>query len=258
MAQVRISRRKSSDYLQSMRLWSNFFAVSGAEIAAMEKFVPLSSKNVLELGCGNGRLCYQLAQVAGRVTGVDLDGRLVQFASEYATRNTINNLSFMEMGAEVLDFDDNCFDVVIMPWMLHLVKEREAALAEARRVLKDGGHLFVFGLFGDCDYDRIARRFVPSRERELDPDSIYKEPLEKVFGAYEEITVPYEESDFSFVFPDCGVTAEAFTFAFSNWYETELSEKDSARLRHVIQHYRKGNHIQLRTRGALYVARKQK
>lgn len=257
MAQAsRISRRKSSDYLQSMRLWSNFFAVSGAEIAAIEKQVPLAGKNVLELGCGNGRLCYQLALVAGRVTGIDLDGRLVQFAGDYATRNTINNLSFMEMGAEVLDFDDNCFDVVIMPWMLHMVKDREAALSEARRVLKTGGYLFVFGLFGDCDYDRIARRFVPSRERELDAEAIYQQPLAKVFGSFEESSVPYEESDFSFVFPDCGVTAEAFTFAFSNWYETELNEKDSARLRHVIQHYRKGNHIQLRTRGAIYVARK--
>ncbi len=254
MTSPSISRRKSSDYLQSMRLWSNFFAISGAEIAAMERQASIAGKNVLELGCGNGRLCYQLAPLAKRVTGVDPDGRLVQFAADYAARNTISNLTFLEMGAEQLAFDDDCFDVVIMPWMFHLVKERDQALAEVKRVLKADGHLFIFGLYGDCDYDRIARRFVPSRERDLDAAEIYEAPLERVFEQYLKEEIPYEESDYSFIFPDCAVTAEAFTFAFSNWYETELNEKDRARLRHVIQHFRKGNNIQLRTRGALYSA----
>ena len=253
MTQVsKISRRKSSDYLQSMRLWSNFFAVSGAEIAAIGKQTNLAGKNILELGCGNGRLCYQLAPLAKRVTGVDPDGRLVQFAADYAARNSIDNLTFIEMGAETLAFDDQCFDLVIMPWMFHLVKDREAALKEVKRVLKPNGHLFIFGLYGDCDYDRIARRFVPARERELDAAEMYERPLERSCVKYQKDEIPYQETEYSFVFPDCGVTAEAFTFAFSNWYETELNEKDKARLRHVIQHYRKGNHIQLRTRGALY------
>ena len=247
---------KQRDYLKSMRLWTNFFAVSGVELVFMERHHPLQGADILEVGCGNGRLSLKLAESANSVAGIDLDTRLVDFATEYAATAHLPNLRFLEMRSEALAFKDESFDIVVMPWMLHMVQERQQALLEARRVLKPGGKLMVFALYGDCDYDRIARQFIGTRDREMDPRALYEEPLESTFGAFAKELLPSNSSDFSFVFPDCGVTAEAFTFAFENWYDRKLKDIEKGRLRHIIQNYKLGNHIELKTRGAFYVATK--
>lgn len=175
---MRRAARISSDYLQSMRLWTNFFAVGGAEFEAMADFVDWRDREVLELGCGNGRLAIKLAESARSVTGIDLDGQLLEFARSYASSNAVENLHFREMSALALDFPDNSFDLVIMAWMLHMIEDRHKAVQEAHRVLRPGGRLLVFGLWADCDYDRIACHFVSRREEEIDPRAFYEEPLQ--------------------------------------------------------------------------------
>jgi len=142
-----------------------------------------------------------------------------------------------------------------MPWMLHMVKDRRQALKEAKRVLRPGGQLIIFGLWGDCDYDRIARHFVSRRDQEIEPISCYEEPLGEIFGSFEQEILPADKS-FSFVFPDCGVTVEAFNFAFKNWYDKTMSEKEFNHLRHLLHSYGLGPHIELKTKGAVYMCRK--
>lgn len=250
--EVRTKVRPERDYLKSMRLWTNFFANSGAEISLIKEKVNLPTAQVLEMGCGNGRLTHQLALYARHVVGIDLDERLIEFADAHAASVEIPNLKFLKMSGEELGFPDQSFDLVVLPWMLHMVQNKEALLKEAKRVLKPQGKLIAFCLYGDCDYDRIARYFIGTRDREMNPVELYEKPLNQVFGVFEKIELPENKSDYSFVFPDCGVTAEAFTFAFENWYEYKLKEQERGRLRHLIQSYRLGNHIELKTRGAIY------
>ena len=88
----------------------------------------------------------------------------------------------------------------------------------------------------------------------MDPVELYEKPLSSVFGEFTKELIATEKTDYSFIFPDCGVTAEAFEFAFANWYERFLHEKERSRLRHLIQNHRLGNHIELKTRGAIYTA----
>ncbi|MBK7841518.1 MAG: class I SAM-dependent methyltransferase [Candidatus Obscuribacter sp.] len=253
----RLGQGTAKDYLQSMRLWTNFFAVSGAEVKMMQKHKNLEGQDILEVGCGNGRLALKLADLAKSVMGIDIDKRLIDFATDYASASNIDNLTFKEMSItepDLTTFGEKRFDVIVMPWMLHMVPDRTAALKQAKALLKPGGTLFVFALYGDCDYDRIARHFIPSRDREMQPGTLYEMPLKEVFGQFNLELLPHDNTDFSFVFPDCGVTAEAFTFAFSNWYDTSLKDLDKSRLRRIIQQYSLGNHIELKTRGALYMA----
>jgi ubiquinone/menaquinone biosynthesis C-methylase UbiE len=254
------NRKLGSDYLQSMRLWTNFFAASGAEYAAICRHVDHSDKDVLDIGCGNGRLSIKLAEQARSVRGVDLDARLIEFATDYALTNHVKNLAFAEMSALCLDYADASFDLVLMPWMLHMLKgnegaDRLAAMAEVKRVLRPGGSLIVFGLWGDCDYDRIARHFVSRREHEIEPVSCYEQPLKSVFGEFSQEKLPDDRS-YSFIFPDCGVAVEAFTFAFSNWYEKKMADREINHLRHLLHNYGWGPHIELKTKGAVYICTK--
>ncbi|MBS1999278.1 MAG: methyltransferase domain-containing protein, partial [Cyanobacteria bacterium SZAS LIN-2] len=205
---------------------------------------------------GNGRMAIKLAGEARTVTGIDLDSELVEFAADYARTNSIFNLQFKEMSALQLDVADESFDFVLMPWVLHLIKDRTRALREAERVLRPSGTLMIFGVWGDCDYDRIARHFVAGRDPEINPRQWYELPLKEVFGSFEQEELPRDQT-FSFIFPDCGVTVEAFNFAFKNWHDHQMSEKELNHLRHLLHDYGLDSRIELKTRGAIYACRKR-
>jgi ubiquinone/menaquinone biosynthesis C-methylase UbiE len=81
-----------------------------------------------------------------KVVGVDPSPIFVERGRQLA-RN-LGNLTFVEGDARALPLDDNSFDVVVFHTALCHIPGPEIALAEALRVLSDGGALAVF----DGDY----------------------------------------------------------------------------------------------------------
>ena len=101
--------------------------------------------NVLELGCGSGEMwkeCASRIPAGWVITLTDLsDGML-----DAAWRNLVplgRNFKFEQMDAQSILYGDKSFDAVIANHMLYHVPDREKALAEIKRVLKDDGHLIA-------------------------------------------------------------------------------------------------------------------
>lgn len=95
----------------------------------MQKHKNLEGQDILEVGCGNGRLALKLADLAKSVMGIDIDKRLIDFATDYASASNIDNLTFKEMSItepDLTTFGEKRFDVIVMPWMLHMVPDRTA------------------------------------------------------------------------------------------------------------------------------------
>src|SRR5262249_26435467 len=93
---------------------------------------------VLDVATGPGLVAGAAAARSAGVTGVD-------FSSEMLARARAQHpdIEFREGDAEALAFDDASFDAVVMNFgMLHLARP-DAAIAEARRVLRAGGR-FAF------------------------------------------------------------------------------------------------------------------
>ena len=103
---------------------------------------------VLEVGCGSGPVCRELARWSnvGEVVGIDPSPIFLAKARELGS--AIPNLSFIEGDARDLPLEDHSFDVVVFHTCLTHVPGPEKALAEALRVLRPGGLLAVF----DGDY----------------------------------------------------------------------------------------------------------
>jgi len=106
--------------------------------------LPADSK-VLELGCGSGEMwkeCVSRIPAGWVITLTDLsDGML-----DAAWRNLVplgRNFKFEQMDAQSIPYGDKVFDVVIANHMLYHVPDREKALREIKRVLKDDGHLIA-------------------------------------------------------------------------------------------------------------------
>ena len=94
---------------------------------------------VIDVGCGPGSITLGLAQVAGHVTGVDLDEAEFTDARMHAAENGIDNVEFQQGSIYRLDLADSSFDVCTLFSMLETLDDPLAGLAEVRRLLKPGG-----------------------------------------------------------------------------------------------------------------------
>jgi ubiquinone/menaquinone biosynthesis C-methylase UbiE len=106
--------------------------------------LPVESR-ILELGCGSGEMwkeCASRIPAGWVITLTDLsDGML-----DATWRNLVplgRNFKFEQMDAQSIPYGDKSFDAVIANHMLYHVPDREKALNEIKRVLKDDGHLIT-------------------------------------------------------------------------------------------------------------------
>ncbi|ANK60213.1 class I SAM-dependent methyltransferase [Loigolactobacillus backii] len=114
-----------------------------------------STAKCLDIGCGNGLVMFKLAKVAlnGKVVGIDIWRSRDQ--SNNSKRKVETNIRQMNLDKRVevltadmreMPFDTDSFDVVASSLAIHNVKpakEREKALREIARVLKDSGKLLL-------------------------------------------------------------------------------------------------------------------
>lgn len=103
----------------------------------------LRGKQVLELGCGQGEGQRILRRDFGaaRVVGCDLDRR--QLARARRRQAGDSRLGWVQADAQCLPFPCAHFDAAVSFNALHHVPDWEAALMEARRVLRPGGQLLL-------------------------------------------------------------------------------------------------------------------
>lgn len=99
---------------------------------------------LLDVGCGTGIYFDVLAQYAERIEAIDCSEDMIAVAREYCEKTGLTGIHPRTGSAEALDWDDETFDVVIELDLLHHVVDLEKALCEIHRVLKPGGHFFVF------------------------------------------------------------------------------------------------------------------
>ena len=105
-----------------------------------------SGQRVLDLCCGQGNVAEALANRGCRVTCADFSPTMLAFA-----RRRVPDGVFIEADAQDLPFRDNEFDVVVSNVGVCHVPDQPRALAEAKRVLRQGGR---FGMTVWCGPDR--------------------------------------------------------------------------------------------------------
>lgn len=113
-------------------LWPELF-----EFKKMTK----AGEQILDLGCGNGRLLKLFKNLDIEYTGVDNSAQLLEQA-----RTHFANQNFILADMNQLPFEDNAFDQIYCIATLHHLPStdlRNKAVQEAHRILKPGGHLFM-------------------------------------------------------------------------------------------------------------------
>ncbi len=90
----------------------------GMEVRLIERFVRLSGQNILEVGCGDGRLTMQYAPKAATVVAIDPDPASIAEARRARASEGIRNVSFRVGAGERLHARGALFDVALFSWSL--------------------------------------------------------------------------------------------------------------------------------------------
>lgn len=129
--------RSVSFYVRLMR----WFSLEDLPAAIAQDLDLEPDMRVLDVGCGPGSLAQAVSakSCAAHMVGLDVDRDMLQ----HAQRKVVGG--WAAGFAQALPFLDGAFDRVTMTLLLHHLRrpEKEAALHEALRVLRPGGHLLV-------------------------------------------------------------------------------------------------------------------
>ena len=130
--------------------------IEPARLVAIDRpLLRIARGDVLELGCGDGRLLSKIArQPVCSVTGIDISSRMLRPAADKGFMVAIAS-------AEQLPFPANSFDTVVSGYYSLRFSDLDRALGEIARVLRPGGW-FAFTLLSGCTVG-IASRIAGAR-----------------------------------------------------------------------------------------------
>src|SRR5262249_44488959 len=136
---------------------------------------------LIDVAGGTGDIAFRVAAAGGagtRATVCDINGEMLAVGRERAAERRLDaTVAFVEGNAEALPFPDRSVDAYTIAFGIRSVPRIEAALAEAHRVLRIGGHFLclefstvdVPGL--DTLYDLYSFNVIPALGRSVTGDA---------------------------------------------------------------------------------------
>ena len=162
------------------------------------KFADLKDKEVLEIGCGDGRITTQLIGRAKRVVAIDPDAAIIAEAK----KNTKGAGLHIGSG-ENLEFPSESFDVILFTLSLHH-QNSSMALREANRVLKDHGRVVILEPVNDGELEQVCNFFHDEAQA-----------LQKAFQAIEASDFEVERSEVFYTYWEFENEHELYEWLFT-------------------------------------------
>jgi len=135
---------------------------------------------VLDAGTGPGRVPRLVARRCEglRVEGIDLSEAMIDTARRAAERSGAagERLTFRVGDVTALPYDDGSIDLVVSCLSLHHWADARAGLAEIQRVLRPGGHAWIY------DIRPVLERASTGAARQEIPTAV--EPLGRLTGRF--------------------------------------------------------------------------
>ncbi|MCB8821541.1 class I SAM-dependent methyltransferase [Microvirga rosea] len=117
--------------------------------AFLDFIPPLNDREVIDLGCGEGTNTRHFARLGGRMTGIDLSGKMIAHARSQEAEEPLGITYGIGSFTDLSAYSDGCFDVALSTMALMDGPDLPAALRSVYRVLKPGG-ILCFSVLHPC------------------------------------------------------------------------------------------------------------
>jgi len=114
----------------------------------------LDGRRVLDIGCGEGVLGRELAQLGAEVTGVDPFVPAQDWEPQGSGRFRV-----LSAPAERVPLEDGSIDIAMFIFSLHHMSDVEQAMKEAHRVLAADGRLYIAEPVAAGDHNSLIATF---------------------------------------------------------------------------------------------------
>jgi SAM-dependent methyltransferase len=121
----------------------------------LERLVQPAGKDVVDIGCGAGGLVRELTALGSRVVGIEVSDQQLAAALAHDGKT---GARYLIGRAQALPLEDQTVDVAVFMRSLHHVPPRDlsTALAEAARVLRPGGMVYVAEPLAQGEYFELV------------------------------------------------------------------------------------------------------
>ena len=156
---------KDAEKLRELRAQGDAIALPASENdrmlhrALVELTVARPLGDLLDIGCGQGRILKLLASRAHRAVGVDIDSTARRLARAELLLAGTPNTTLRQGDMVSLPFEDGEFDTVILDDVLGDTKESAAAVLEAKRLVKSGGRVLLLAAVQNIDVSEKRKQF---------------------------------------------------------------------------------------------------
>jgi len=94
---------------------------------------------VLEFGCGTGSTAIAHAPYVKHIHATDISSKMIDIAQRRAAAEKVGNVTFETLTIEELDVPDQSLHAVLGMSILHLLEDKEEAIAKVYTMLRPGG-----------------------------------------------------------------------------------------------------------------------
>lgn len=144
---------------------------------------------LLEYGCGNGQLAFDIAEQARQVVGIDISDVAIEQARSIAALRGLQNVTFVVDNAEAMQLADQYVDVVAGSGIVHHL-DIPKSMREVRRVLRNGGTAIFAEPLGHNPLLNWYRRRTPEL-RTVDEHPLLERDLRNMAGEFKSMKVTY-------------------------------------------------------------------
>ncbi len=92
----------------------------GISAKIIQEFVDFTDKQVLEIGCGKGRITMAIAERSSHITAIDPLAEDIQTAEQNTPASLKGKITFIASGIEDFDLSEGSakFDIALFSWSL--------------------------------------------------------------------------------------------------------------------------------------------
>ena len=211
--------------------YSAYYDKEKKEFKKIMKESNLKGKNVLELGCGTGRITFQLTKYAKSVTSIDNDDSYLRYCREKANKTNTLNLKLIKKNIMNLGTLNKKYDVIVSGWAgIHYAKDPLRIVKSLYKLLKKGGILIVIEAYSDSDYIKVLDAVRRKKNNIIPTQKELKNYLFRVFNNLREDVV-----NSYYKFPDIETAEETFKIELVYEEGKVWTKNDSKNLRKALK-----------------------